>query len=420
MPRTWRRSLLVGAAEIADRAFGRRWLADVAQLIGDRDALGEPADPCLQHLEEALAALLRACATEAELSALGRLSLRWDIQRLLKNLRRLRQEEIRAPALRQELVAAPLIITGLPRSGSTFLHRLLTADPDTIAPECWQTVFPYPEAEAAGSDRRRARVDRQLRWFADLAPELQKVHPLDSGTPQECTEITAHVFQSLRFDTTYHVPSYARWLAARGHLAAYHFHRRFLQHLQHQDWREQGRRRRWVLKSPDHVFALTALRAVYPDARVVFLHRDPLHVLASVAHLTEVLRAPFTRRIDRAGIGRQVTDDWARGADILVRDLRHPHFPAAQVLHLQYEDVARRPVETAQRLYRHFGLTLSEQARAGMARLVATTPRGGYGENHYEHAAHGIDPDEVRERFGEYRRVFGMEPEGLRFAAGAG
>src|SRR5208282_5355731 len=101
---------------------------------------------------------------------------------------------------------------------------------------------------------------------------------IDANSPQECSEITAHLFSSLRFDTNYFVPSYRHWMDSTGHLAAYQFHRRFLQHLQHQ----AGGGGRWVLKCPDHVFALTAIRAVYPDARMVFVHRDPVRVLLSV------------------------------------------------------------------------------------------------------------------------------------------
>ena len=241
------------------------------------------------------------------------------------------------------------------------------------------------------------------------------MHPLDSRTPQECTEITAQVLQSLRFETIYNVPTYKAWLRARGHLAAYRFHKRFLQHLQH-----QGQRGRWVLKCPDHVFALDALRAVYPDARVVFLHRDPLKVLPSVAQLTEILRAPFTRRLDRRAIGRMVVEDWVRGAGLMLREARTPAFPPGQVLHLRYRDVVQRPIEAAERLHAHFGLDLPAPARAAMQRLVAAQPRGGYGENHYSFAAHSIDPDELRARFADYVGLFGVPPEGEPAATARG
>ncbi len=396
------RTMAWRAAELAGCVLGRGWPRNAGDVIeaatGGRGLDGE-------DIEAPLAELLSSCAEEAELSVFGRLGLRWDTLRLLRNLVRLRAEEERAPAIRSEPVTAPLVITGLPRSGSTFFHRLLIADPGTVAPLVWQAIHPYPDP-AARRDRRATQVDRTLRTFAWFAPGLRSVHPLDSRSPQECTEITAQVFQSLRFETMYRVPAYKAWLRARGHLAAYQFHKRFLQHLQH-----QGQRGRWVLKCPDHVFALDALRAVYPDARVVFLHRDPLKVLPSVAQLTEILRAPFTRRLDRRDIGRTVVEDWAHGAALMVREARSPTFPPDQILHLRYRDVVQRPIETVQRLYDHFGMRLSAPAQTAMQQLVKAQPRGGYGANHYSFTSHFIDPDELRTRFAEYVGLFGVPAE---------
>jgi hypothetical protein len=386
-------------ADMARCLFGRGWPGDVAALAARAGADGAAT-------AEPLGILLRACMEEAALTTIGRLGLRWDVLRLLGNLRRFSAEEARSPAILQEPIEAPLFITGLPRSGTSFLHRMLAADPGAAAPLVWQTIHPYPDPRAH-RDRRPAQVDWMLRGFAWFAPAVRNVHPLDSRSPQECTEITAQAFQSLRFETLYNVPSYKAWLRARGHEAAYRFHRRFLQHLQH-----QGLRRRWVLKSPDHVFALPALRAAYPDARVVFLHRDPLRVLPSVAQLTEILRAPFTRRADRLAIGRAVLEVWGQGAAILAQQVRTPLFPPERTLHLRYRDLVQRPVETVQRLYRHFGLPLDPAALAAMQLGVAAMPRGGYGDNHYTFAAHGIDPDDVRARFADYVSLFGVPPEG--------
>src|SRR6516162_328272 len=208
--------------------------------------------------EEPLRNLLRACREEAELSLFGRFATRWDAVRFLSNLLRLREEERRAPEILEQ------------------------------------------------------QVERPLRVFGLLAPEFRRMHPIDAFSPQECSEITAHVFASLRFDTTYHVPSYRRWLDEAGHLDAYRFHKRFLQHLQY----KAAVPGHWVLKCPDHIFALGALRAVYPDAGIVFVHRDPLAVLLSVARLTEVLRRPFARRVDRRQIGRQDSDRWLAATEV--------------------------------------------------------------------------------------------------------
>ena len=221
---------------------------------------------------------LHACLKEANLSLVWRVAIRWDVVRFLSNLLRLSDEETRVPEVLDQPVARPIFISGLLRSGTTFLHSLLAEDPANLVPRVWQLIHPYPPKNScAGPDLRPQWVARQLHLFGLLAPDFRRMHPINADSPQECSEITAHVFASLPFDTTYRIPSYRRWLDETGHLDAYQFHKRFLQHLQHQS----TGRGRWVLKCPDHVFALAAIRAVYPDARVLFVHRDPLAVLLS-------------------------------------------------------------------------------------------------------------------------------------------
>ena len=154
--------------------------------------------------------LLSACMDEASLSLVGRMATRWDVVRFLTNLLRFQDAEAKDAGILRQQIERPIFITGLPRSGTTFLHRLLLNDPENRAPLVWQTIYPYPPAR--GPDTRPARVARQLRAFERLAPEFRALHPLDATSPQECSEITAHVFRSLRFDTTYQIPSYRNWL----------------------------------------------------------------------------------------------------------------------------------------------------------------------------------------------------------------
>lgn len=354
---------------------------------------------------------LRACAEEADLSLFGRIGTRWDIGRLLSNLLRLRDEELRTPEILEQRIERPIFITGLPRSGTTFLHQLLAADQGNLVPRVWQLIHPYPTlGNDAKSDRRRLRVARQLRVFQMLAPRFRQMHPIGADSPQECSEITAHVFASPRFDTTYSVPSYRQWLDRIGHLDAFRFHKRFLQHLQHQAARSGS----WLLKCPDHVFALDEIRAVYPDARFVFVHRDPLQVIASVARLTEVLRRPFTKHIDRATLGRQEIERWSLGAELMIRAADKRPF-AEPICHIHYRDLTRDPAGTVEKLYNHFGLALKPKVASRIEQLVQTNPNGGYGVNQYRFDTYQIDPAAARERFAGYIARFQVSAEnGLR------
>ncbi len=225
-------------------------------------------------------------------------------------------------------------------------------------------------------------------------------------SPQECTEIMGHVFRSLRFDTTHDVPNYRRWLHGSRHLPAYEFHRRFLQYLQHR--RGPGR---WVLKSPDHVFALQAIRKVFPDAGFVCMHRDPLRVLPSVARLTEVLRQSFSRRVDRVAIGRQVRDCWARGAAILCEQGSHASPGGLPVLHVHFREFVRDPLATVVQLYRHFDMPLREGQLARLQAAVAAERRKGHGADSYRLRDYGFDRYREAALFADYMQHFGIEPE---------
>ncbi len=351
--------------------------------------------------------LLASCYAESDLSLVGRIATKWDMVRFLSNLLRMHAAEVANPAILDQPIERPIFITGLPRSGTTFLHRLLLLDRANRAPLVWETIYPFPD-EPGRPDRRAVRVGRQLNAFERLAPEFRSLHPLAADSPQECSEITAHVFRSLRFDTNYHIPSYRAWLDAdvERHLPGYRFHKRFLQHLQ----AHEPAPRRWVLKCPEHVFALRAIRTVYPDARLVFVHRDPVRVLLSQARLTEVLRRPFTRRLDPVQIGRDECARWLDGTRrmIEVGDEAGLPFP---VCHVHHMDLIADPVATVDAVYRHFGEVMPSALAGQIGRYVLAHPNGGYGRHEYRVTDHGIDPALERVRFRPYMLRFGITAE---------
>jgi hypothetical protein len=358
---------------------------------------------------EPLRHLLEACRGEANLSVLGSRALRVDVLRFLRNLLRFEEYEAACPAVLSRPIQAPVFITGMPRSGTTFLHRLILQDPGTIAPRLFQLVDPHAwQAGRLRTALRKRWVGLQLALFRILSPEFNALHQVGVDAPEECTEITAHVFQSQRFESTYRVPSYSDWLQHRGLLAGYRFHRRFLQHL---DAALPGRR--WVLKSPDHVFALDDIRTVYPDARLVFIHRDPVRVLASVTRLTEVLRRSFARGVNRMELGRHVSAAWIDGAQRMSTLSARDH----SVLHLHYRQIVHAPLDAVRSVYRHCGLVLTDEAEARMCRWLKTAVHVSRPSRGYDLAEYGLDPHLLRERFADYTDTFDIELE--RYAAEA-
>ncbi len=415
-------TIATSALHLADRisratGLGRRPF-DAATLIRqalageDQTAFGPDFGP--DQFGEGLMILLSALEAEANLSLVGRLAVRWDTIRCMRNLLRMRREETRAPGITATPIRHPLIITGLPRSGTTFLHRLLDCDPMMRSPSCWQTMAPYPPEH--GRDRRIEQTERELRTFARMAPGFREVHPLTARMPQECTEITAQVFQSLRFDTTFRIPSYLAWQDRHGHALAYRFHKRFLQHLQHQTG-DNPEQVQWVLKCPDHVFALDAVRSIYPDARIVFLHRDPLKVLPSVAKLTEILRNPFTERQDLSEIGAQVASRWHQGVEAMMRAADTNEAggdrSGGAICHIHYRELTDNPLGTIARLYAHFGMRLGDDAVRRITTEMNRETRGGYARNVYRFADHGLDAQRERGFFAGYMKRFGIFEEAL-------
>ncbi|MDE2447345.1 MAG: sulfotransferase [Gammaproteobacteria bacterium] len=347
--------------------------------------------------------LIASCNTESDLNALGRSAVKFEIRRSLRNLLEFERRERENPALLGRPIGRPIFITGMPRSGSTFLHRLLVRDPAVAAPLSWRLVHPHPSgAGRAGESLNRARVQAQFYLMRLLAPELNSLHEVAAGEPEECTDITAQVFQSLRYDSVYRVPSYQSWLQRHGHVEAYRFHKRFLQHLD-----AQAPGRRWVLKSPDHVFALDDIRAIYPDACWVFIHRDPVAVLASVARLTEVLRRPFAHGVDLAEIGQQVCASWLDGAQRMMRMAA----ASDSILHLHYREVISDPQKAAARLFSHGGHASSGDAARRMRKWLGNRSNRSHRQRRYDLTRFGLDPEVLRAQFKPYTDTFAIELE---------
>jgi Sulfotransferase family len=355
--------------------------------------------------------LIASCNEESDLNALGRNAVKFEIRRSLHNLLEFERRERENPAVLGRPIERPIFITGMPRSGSTFLHRLVVRDPAVAAPLSWRLVHPHPSAAGRlGEGLNRARVQAQFYLMRLLAPELNSLHEVAAGEPEECTDITAQVFQSLRYDSVYRVPSYQSWLQHHGHVEAYQFHRRFLQHLD-----AQAPGRRWILKSPDHVFALDDIRAVYPDACWVFIHRDPVAVLASVARLTEVLRRPFAHSVDLAEIGQQVCASWLDGAERMMRAAAS----CGSILHLHYREVVSEPQAAADRIFRHGGHAASGEAARRMRKWLGNRANRGHRQRRYDLTSFGLDPENLRAQFKPYTDTFGIELEWPPKARGA-
>ena len=318
-------------------------LMDVARRRTGRRKLGD------WPIEEPLSRLLESYRTESDLTTLGRITVRELIVSLLENLLHLEDEFRRNPAVADERIEAPTFIIGLPRTGTTLLHGLMSQDAGNRVPLTWEVMYParFPNTPD-GIARARQLTASRLRWANRLAPQFKKIHPIAPDLPQECIAITAQVFMSIQFHTTHNVPAYEDWFEADSQQLAYAFHRRLLQHLQA---RNPGRR--WVLKAPGHLFALQALLDQYPDAKIVQTHRDPLRVMASMASHATVLRRAFSDNADPTEIAADWSDRWARALTLFLET--RDRADTSGFLDVSYDQIESAPFDTVAQIYDFLG-----------------------------------------------------------------
>jgi hypothetical protein len=352
---------------------------------------------------EPLHRLLSALQAEAHLHPLGRLAARRELTRLLVNRLRMQEDRKRHPGIAEQHIRQPIIVTGLPRTGTTFLHGLLALDRANRVPRTWETLYPSPppEAETYYVDRRIARVDREIRWFHRMVQDFNRIHPVGARLPEECLVILSHSFMSYQFASTHRVPSYLDWLESQDLRTSYEMHHRFLQHLQ---WRCPGER--WVLKAPAHMFDFEAMFEAYPDACVVMTHRDPIEVTASHASLMATLRSAFSDDVDPIEVGRECTQRWAEALSRALRSRDRGCAPSERFLDLYYTDLVADPVAAVERVYRHFDLPLPDGLREKVRESVNRNPKNRFGEHRYNLYDFGLELQEEEKRYAAYRERF--------------
>ncbi len=354
---------------------------------------------------DGLAVLLESYAREAELTPAGtrmsRAFLRGALAARLVSEAGWRQYP-RHAAVRIE---RPIFVTGLPRTGTTALHRLLTADPGHQGLELWLTQAPQPRPPRETWDANPvfAQLKEAYSRHHVEHPEFMGVHYIAADQVEECWQLLQQSMRSVSFECLGHLPSYSAWLAEQDWTAAYRRHRRNLQLIGLHD---TGRR--WVLKNPSHLFALDELLAVYPDALVIQTHRAPRIAIASACSLAAHATDGWSPRFTGAVIGAGQLELWARGLETFMA-ARMRHDPA-RFCDVSYDAFVADPAGTVEAVYDFFGLTLTGVAADAMAAVRAGGAAGDAVPAHrYSLADFGLTGEQVDERFAGY---LGSQPAG--------
>lgn len=368
-------------------------MAEAAERAGSED-FGD------LEFTHALELLLASCRETDTLTSLGWRVLRSAALRHLRN-RLLIQAFVRThPRVAENPPLGVIVITGLPRTGTTLLQNLLALDPGNRFLRLWEALRPLPPADES---ERAALIERSRSWlerFYELVPGFRAIHPLGPEGPEECDTLLQNSFTSQHFDDMFDAPAYSDWLAGANLAREYAHYALQLRVLASSDTEAAS----WVLKSPLHVGHLDALLAALPGALVVHCHRDPLEAVSSYASLIATLRSAYSDEVSPRAVGRQAL---GRCETALARALalRQPDGPGTFV-DVSHRDLVRDPIVVARHVYRGAGRALGGDVEARMRQWVARNPRDRHGEHRYSAADFGLSKQEVAPAFAPYSERF--------------
>jgi hypothetical protein len=349
---------------------------------------------------EPLRVLVDALNDEARLSELGHALTERRLTALLGDRLRLRALQHERPEIRDEDVTIAAEICGLPRTGSTLLHRLLAASPAVTSTLSWETSYPLPfpgEGPDAAERKRRARERAKL--FLDMSPDFADIHTIEWDGPEEDVILLDRTFVSMSFDSFYAIPSYGAWLRGTDQTPAYRELREWLQVLQWQDPLRHGQP--WVLKSPHHLTAAATVLDAFPGCRIVMTHRSPVDAVPSYASMVASIAAQYSDHVDRAALGRYWSERFAATLRGLaeVRAARPDRF-----VDVRYEEMVADPVAQACRVLGELGLPADTAALESYLDRNRTQRHGG--GHAYTPADFGLSGDGLARDFAFYTEVY--------------
>ena len=328
------------------------------------------------HFREPFEIFLHAVRHDTELSSFGRVATRQLVLQLLRS--RLRLEELYRlhPEIEDERIDRPIIVAGLPRTGTTHLLNLLSQDASLRWLPYWESLEPFPDPnEPPGRDGRDPRIERCAKALAlinKVVPLLSAMHEFTVEGPHEEIQLLAIDFSSMLFEGSYHVPSYGDWYRHADQKATYGYLKRCMKALQ---FLRPGER--WLLKSPQHLENLDALVATFPDATFIQTHRDPVRITASLTTMV----AYGSRMQEKDPDVRAIAQYWAgRAEDLLRAGIRDRELlPESRVMDVHFHDFMGNMQGTVKRILEFAGHPFSEETARAVDAFLVDNPKGKHG-----------------------------------------
>lgn len=393
---------VVGSAQL-DKHF----LMDQAVAATGLDDFGD------RWFERPFDALLESVKHEARLNAAGDFSAMKQFHHVLRDRLYAQMWFKRHPEILARPLKNPVVIVGPMRSGTTRLHRLLASDQRFAHLRSFETISPVPRPEfedvlAGEKEDFRPKLAARIMKVARLAnPRTLSIHPTGPYEPEEELGLLVASMWSMKHDAQWHVPSYAQWCEGENPVEAYRHMANLLRLI---GWSQQeSSLRPWILKTPQHMLDLPALLEVFPDARLIFTHRDPKQVVGSAASLAWNQTIIYSDHHDPAQTGRQ----WLGKTATMIERMRAARdaIPRDRMIDVQYDDMETDWRGTMERVYRFLELDMAP-AVDGMQRFLDRSARLKRRPHRYSLAEFGLRADEVDERFADYTATYGIPVEG--------
>ncbi len=360
--------------------------------------------------------ILEGLETEARLNPSGRLLARINLLRLLRHRLLVQDLLVRHPEILERDLGDPVVIVGLARSGTTRLHRLLAADERFLHLRSWESVNPVPYAESFKArdegrperDPRVTAIEKGLKAVLYMSPQVAAVHPLGAHEVEEEVGLLQHGFSSQIFEFLNRLPTFGEWLMNHDQVQAYEYMVVLLKIIH---WfRDDPQGQPWVLKTPQHMQDLDALVRVFPGARLIFPHRDPVKVMGS---LCSTCWNSIVRDSDHL-TPEWVGPEWLDKVERMLHKtagVRESQVAPGQQVDILYADITADWQLAMARLYDFLGMPFTDQARQGMQAWLNRNARHKHGEHKYALTDFGLDEQQVEQRLQFYRRQFDIPHE---------
>ena len=376
----------INANEILDQAKSETGLSD----------LGEPL------FFEGLNRLIDSINNEANLNEIGIQAQPIRIQGLLTNRLRFEEDLKKFPEILDQEIIAPIVIVGLPRTGSTMTHRLLASDPNHTAMLWWEGRYPalLPGEKRGDIETRMELGKAEVDAVVAASPEALDIHPWDYKGADEEILLLEHNFLSTVPESFMALPSYSEWIEDQDHTLAYEDLKKFIQYLQ---WQNPGReKKRWVLKSPHHLGFIDKMISVFPDAKIIQTHRDPIKTVPSFCSMCANLFEPLTTNFDKVFIGKHWSNKLTRALNHCMNiSEQHPN----NFLDLEFLNMIKDPIDEMKKIYEFIGEPFGEKTEVAMEAWREENKHE-MGAHKYSLEEYDLTESQINDNFAKYQQKY--------------